>query len=201
MDWNKLAAEAHQVAVENGLWDKTVCFDEIAIECHAALARAWEEHKAGRPNLYHLCQPSGEKRLPCALETGEGCGIEGSDIQDNLHCVYKDLKPRGVAAELAGCVLRLLDWLEAQEEKDFVIKDFPWGKDLLEVLNGCHGEISDAAYFSHFHVDMSYNITQKTIAFIERVWSWFKKNRVDMEAVLREVLEYNRRRGKTEGRV
>lgn len=199
MNWNELAKEAHQVAVEKGLWDKPVRFDEIAIECHAALTRAWEEHKAGRPYLYHLCQPSGEKHLPCTLETGEGCGIEGSDTQDYIHCVYKDLKPRGVAAELAGCVLRLLDWLGAQGEKDLAIRDFPWWKYLLEVLNDCHEKISDASYISRFSIDVAETLRNKMKAVIERVWRWGKENRVDMEAVLREVLEYNRRRGKTEG--
>lgn len=186
MNWNELAREAHEMAVEKGLWDKPLAFDEIAIECHAALARAWEEHKAGRPNLYHLCVPSGEKRLAC---TGAAClhAIGGT-------CDDRDTKPRGVAAELAGCVLRLLDWLEVKGEKDFEIGEFlPWGNDLLEVLNDCHMEISEAARFSRF-----ININ----TFIERVWNWSRKNRVDMEAVLREVLEYSkaqtRRRGGAE---
>lgn len=198
MDWNKLAAEAHQVAVEKGWWDKPVPFDEIAIECHAALARAWEEHKAGRPNLYHLCQPSGEKHLPCYLD----CDGKKMSICFMQPCNLRDPKPRGVAAELAGCVLRLLDWLEVQRGKDVAIRTFPWGTDLLEMLNDCHLEISRAARFSRFTIDTSDDMNRNIITFVERVLNWGTGNRVDMKAVLREVLEYNkaktRRRGGAE---
>lgn len=64
MNWNDLAREVHQTAVENGLWDKPVTFDDIVCECLVHLGRAYEEHRSGRPNYYR--QPHG-----AAAELGE----------------------------------------------------------------------------------------------------------------------------------
>lgn len=191
MNWNEFAREVHQVAVEKGLWDKPVSFDEIALECHAALTRAWEEHKARRPNLYHLCAPSAGK--PCALDCGEAvCTLASGDP-----CEHQDAKPRGVAVELAGCVLSILDWIGAKEDKELIIECCSHRGGFLKLLNNCHQEVADASFF------IEENHSGRWIRSMERcirmILAWATANGVDMEAVLREVLEYNKRHGKAEG--
>ncbi len=194
MNWNKLAKEVHQVAVEKGLWDKPVCFDDLALECHAALSRAWGEHKAGRPNLYHLCQPSGEKRLAC---TGEDCPHATGGTCDN-----RDTKPRGVAAELAGCVLRLLDFVWREDLDMFMcvaLRNPPkiecgmtWF--LLSLITNLVVIMEDSVRpFSVGHTPSN------IVMAITLVMEWANENNVDMEAVLREVLEYHKRQCATKG--
>lgn len=120
MDWNKFAHEVHQTAVENGLWDKPRSFDEVICECLVHLGRAYEEYRDGRPNYYHLCEPSGEKEHPCVEEWGEVC-----DLAFGNPCEYMGHKPHGAAAELGECVLLLLDCVAQKEFSIVVFNVYP----------------------------------------------------------------------------
>jgi NTP pyrophosphatase (non-canonical NTP hydrolase) len=107
---NKLAKEIHKNAVNHGWWDNERSFPEIIALCHSELSEALEEYRAGRPLVWAACIPTdifaGCKHMThCANEKSNlGCTDYGK------HCQYKDVKPEGIAIELADCIIRILDY-------------------------------------------------------------------------------------------
>lgn len=189
MDWNKFAHEVHQTAVENGLWDKPRSFDEVICECLVHLGRAYEEYRSGRPNYYHLCEPSGEKKLLCDLDLSGFC-----PISNGSPCEFRDPKPEGAAAELGECVLRLLDYLASKRERIItlehvdvpdVLGDFP------KVICDLHGELIEARYCDRRFLSATAEIHMRLC--IENILGWARQNNIDLESILRELHECSKK--------
>lgn len=196
MDWNKFARDVHPTAVENGLWDKPRSFDDIVCECLVHLGHAYEEYRSGRPNYYHLCQPSGEKEHPCEWDLQKPCPLSTGE----LACEHRDRQPHGAAAELGECVLRLLDYT-GKENVDLgemnneglgcgiraVFSSFVVG--LVTILVASCGSAGEERY------------TYLAAVFL-CVFEWARLNNIDMESILRELHECSKaragRRGGTE---
>lgn len=190
MNWNDLAKEVHRDAVDKGWWDKSVTIDDVVCMCICELAEAVEEYRNGRPNYYHLCQPSRDKRLPCNWDLQRSCPLSTGE----LTCEHRDTKPRGVAVELADCVLRLLDYL-ATTEVDL--------SDIHPVKSGADGP------FTSFLSDVVIHLVSARIDhandeaksgcdslkfFIGRIIGRTAINSIDLESILLAKHEYNKTR-------
>lgn len=191
MDWNKFAHEVHQTAVENGLWDKPRSFDEVICECLVHLGRAYEEYRDGRPNYYHLCVASGEKRLECDLDNG-GCslfpGITG--------CDNRDPKPDGAAAELGECVLRVLDYEIVAVSKALILDGFTAAdKSFSKTILLC------VEYLCKSEATRSLGFRCASLSQVaEIILAWAKQEGIDLESILRELHECEKARaGRREG--
>lgn len=189
MDWNKFAREVHEVAVKNGWWDKPRSFDEVICECLVHLGRAYEEHRNGRPNYYHLCEPSGEKNLPCDWDLGKPCPMSTGE----LACEHRDRKPHGVAAELGECVLGVLDYAGTRNID-------------LGLLNRLPNDMPVTAGFPTLVINFAFSLERAAAArdseeerallllFIGTVLVWLRINNIDIESILRELHECEKAR-------
>lgn len=181
IDWNDFAREVHAVAVDKGWWDKPVSFDDIICECLVHLGRAYEEHRNGRPNLYHLCVASGDKRNHCDLDLGKPCPLATGELE----CEYRDPKPEGVAVELADCVLRLLDYLATTV---WEYPCYPTPVKLEDTFTGfiCYLHFSlTCARAARFVAEGSAG--QHITHIISMIWTWAAKEGVDLESILNEL--------------
>lgn len=193
MNWNDFARDVHQTAVEKGLWDKPRTFDDIVCECLVHLGRAYEEYRSGRPNCYHLCDASGDKRLECDLDDG-GCslwpGITG--------CEHRSHKPYGAAAELGECVLGLLDCV-AQKEFSIEVFNVYVDTDFTSFICSVNWQLACI----HQAVNIKDSLVHRHIGpAIRLIFSWAAQEGVDLESILRELHECSKaragRRGGTE---
>lgn len=154
MQWNKLRDEVHKNAVEHGWWEKPLTFPEIIVMCHSELSEAVEEYRAGRPMLYFV------------VETDDGKGGTYPAIRQDIVCLeeFAGVKPEGVAAELADCILRILDYMgQVKGDVDGIVRGLQGyapiqekkgdGKQLPDLVAGCHYLLS-SAYMSHRHAEM-----------------------------------------------
>ena len=194
MNWNDLAREVHQTAVANGLWDKPRTFDDIICECLVHPGRAYEEYRSGRPNYYHLCQPSGEEEHPCEWDLQKPCPLSTGE----LACEHRDRQPHGAAAELGKCVLRLLDFA-AQMGLDVEVVSVYADADFSSF--SC--SVSWQLVCIHQAVNVSNNLVKGHINHvINLVLSWAAREGLDLESILQGLHECEKaragRRGGTE---
>lgn len=183
MNWNDLAREVHQTAVEKGLWDKPRSFDDIICECLVHLGRAYEEHRSGRPNYYHLCQPSGEKEHPCEWDLQKPCPLSTGE----LACEHRDRQPHGVAVELGECVLRVLDYPASKHERMIPFDRIGVWDDLSTVICDLCGELDEARNCNRMFKSASEDGHLHLC--IEIIFGWATREGLDMESILRELRE------------
>lgn len=100
---NELAKEAHQIAVEHGWWEEPPKFEATIALCHSELSEAFEEYRAGRPDVWHACAAGGH------CQGAENCPVF-SHVENVEDCPAYDKKPEGKAVEMADCLIRILDW-------------------------------------------------------------------------------------------
>lgn len=186
MDWNDFAKDVHQTAVDKGWWDKPVSFDDVICECLVYLAHAYEQYRRGRPNLYHLCVASGDKRNPCDWDLGKPCPLATGE----LACEHRDLKPEGVAVELADCVLRLLD-CAAQRGFSIAVFNVYVDTDFTRFICSVSWQLTC--------INQAANVKDGLVCghinhAISLIWSWAAQEGVDLEAILRSKHEYNKTR-------
>ncbi len=189
MNWNDFSQEVHQNEVDKGEWDKPRTLDDVICDCLVHLSNAYTAYQEGKPKVYHLCQPSGEKEHICDLDCGGKCSIAHGDP-----CQYRDPKPEGVAVELADCVLRLLDYLATTD---------------VDLSNMYPVKIMADGPFTSFVTDIVINLISARIDqgndkaengcgslrfFIERILGFAAVNNIDLESILREKHEYNKSR-------
>lgn len=189
INWNEFAKEVHAVAVEKGWWDKPVSFDDVICDCLVHLGRAYEQYRRGRPNRYHLCVASGDKRNPCEWDLGKPCPLATGE----LACEHRDPKPEGVAVELADCVLRLLDYLATTDADNWNIYPINIGADDLFLSFVVDSTIDlCAARIEERHGEKNGMLAMKF--FIGKILGWAAQNNIDLEAILRAKHEYNKTR-------
>lgn len=191
MEWNKFAAEVHQVAVDHGFWDPKPSFAAITVMCCTELAEAGEEYRAGRPMVWHKCN-AGLLNGPCVPGDKMSCFPDDpTDEELPVVCPNLDAKPQGVAVEMGDCVLRILDTLaEAGVDIDADLGFTPASKDLIETVAGCYVQLA-TAYIWRGKLDRA---KDGLLTCMETILDWARQNGVDMEAVLRAKHEYNKTR-------
>lgn len=196
MDWNKFARDVHQTAVENGLWDKPRSFDDIVCECLVHLVRAYEEYRNGRPNYYHLCVASGDKRLECDLDDG-GCGL----FPGITGCEHRDQKPHGAAVELGECLLRILDYLAiADEDISMEVGNIPeTDADLTINVPALVCDCASHLIYAHVNTGSNRAVALNLIMCIKAILGWCDQQNVPTETILRELHEYNKARSYRHG--
>lgn len=188
IDWNDFAKDVHQTAVDKGWWDKPVSFDDMICNCLVHLGRTYEQYRGGRPNLYHLCVASGDKRNPCEWDRGMPCPLATGE----LTCEHRDPKPDGVAVELADCVLRLLDYMASKNERIIPFECIGVRGDLPKVICDLHGELNEARKCDRR--SLSATAEGHMHLCIEIIFGWAAREGIDMESILRSKHEYNKTR-------
>lgn len=178
---NELAKEIHQNAVEHGWWDEPRTFGEIVALCHSELSEAPEEWRAGRPMVWYVCSIFDAHCEPgCYHYTVHCCQA----------CGHRGYKPEGIAVELADCIIRILDWA-GHEGTEF--KPVPIARDCVcektgEIIAECHWMISKA-YENRNHPAVADSYLNRCVSYI---LAWAKENELDMYAIIREKMEYNK---------
>lgn len=101
---NDLAKTVHENAVAHGWWEGERDISEIVALIHSEWSEALEEARAGRPLVYRLCADCIDG--PCSVEpdTATACGFDAAKH-----------KPEGIAVELIDGVIRILDFMGAEE--------------------------------------------------------------------------------------
>jgi NTP pyrophosphatase (non-canonical NTP hydrolase) len=107
-DWNQLAEEMHQNAVDHGWYEPAPSMTSVLTNIHGELSEAWEAYRDHRPMIYSGCAIG----LACSDATFSElacpeCTIDAADASDS--CKHATGKPEGIAIELADVVIRMLD--------------------------------------------------------------------------------------------
>lgn len=100
MNLSDFAKEVHENARIHGWWSEERSFGEIIALCHSELSEALEAYRSGMPVdkvVYRFDDCGDMTKDECA-----GC------YNGNPKCVHA--KPDGVPAELADCIIRILDY-------------------------------------------------------------------------------------------
>ncbi len=105
LDWNQLAEEMHQNAVDHGWYKQAPSMASVLVNIHAELSEAWEEFRNHRPMVYYPCNDGSV----CWEEENEG-GTCIDKALENDRCYHKSRKPEGIAIELTDAVIRMLDF-------------------------------------------------------------------------------------------
>jgi len=102
MNLNEWRDEIHAVAIEHGWWTEERSFGDIIALCHSELSEALEEYRDGRPMVLNHCNLDDE--INCEP------GAYYHTVHCCSNCGHKDVKPEGIAIELADCIIRILDY-------------------------------------------------------------------------------------------
>lgn len=197
MNLNELAKEAHQIAVDHGWWEKEPSFGDLVALMHSELSEALEEYRAGRPMVWHACMTSDDD-TPC---TKEGCG-DWYNGKCELTCLSP--KPEGIAVELADCIIRILDWM-GKEQMD---ADKLMYESTQRVMPEVPKRINNTSFgncISRWHLLLSLGYVHwcrepreyaalRIALCMAEILDWAGKEGVDMDAIIREKMAYNRTR-------
>ena len=100
----ELARQIHDNARAHGFWEAERNMGEMLMLAVSELSEALEEHRAGRPAVWH------QHRQPCAAQS-DGLPIPADELGS---CSGAPVcKPEGVAVELADCLIRCLDTMHS----------------------------------------------------------------------------------------
>lgn len=104
MNLNEWAREIHANAVEHGFWEPKMEFNTALMLIVGEIAEAMEEHRAGRPMVWHKCNLYGG-------ECGDTCDYM---VRGACECGNAQVKPEGIAVEMADALIRILDWFGSE---------------------------------------------------------------------------------------
>lgn len=184
LNLNELAREAHQIAVEHGWWEKEPTFGELVALMHSELSEALEEYRAG--NRIRPGQPT-----PMVYYSGGGYVAT-----DTTKCCKK---PEGIAVELADCIIRILDWAGHENvNMDRIFfevmeahKDQPEEEQRFgEFISALHNLLSMAYCDADDRNDRDIYMGLVIYYILENM----ERAGVEMDAIIREKMEYNRTR-------
>lgn len=189
MNLNELAKEAHQIAVEHGWWSPEPSFGDLVALMHSELSEALEEYRAG--NRIRPGQPT-----PMVYYSGGGYVAT-----DTTECCKK---PEGIAVELADCIIRILDWM-GKEQMD---ADKLMYESTQRVMPEVPKRINNTSFgncISRWHLLLSLGYVHwcrepgeyaalRIALCMAEILDWAGKEGVDMEAIIREKMEYNKTR-------
>lgn len=204
MDISSWIEDVHQIALEHGWWDTNRDAREAVALMHSELSEALEEARAGRPMVWYACNSASEPDTPC-MENGCGDYYEGT-------CTINTMgnKPEGIAVELVDCVIRIMDFM-GHYGIGYVFKSLRFDSDASEdelpvLVCKLHLQLSELFAnpgFPGYDVGIdpdSGRICELTTAgicfsnIIDRINGWIRRRGMDPEAILKEKVEYNRRR-------
>lgn len=181
--FNELEKEAHKISKEHGWWDKEPTFGSLIALMHSELSEALEEFRAG--NRVRPGQPTPMKYY-------SGRGYVATDVTE---CCKK---PEGIAVELADCIIRILDWAGRKEvDVDYYIKTMKENRyhesviddDFGDFISVCHSVLSNA-YVQEDEIRRNMCLCLEIVYIMD----WAKHEGVDMDAIIREKMEYNKTR-------
>ncbi len=104
-DWNRLAEEMHQNAIDHGWYEHSPSMTSVLTNIHSELSEAWEAYRDHRPMVYYPCSERG--MCSDELIVNQSCSWLNPD--ENGDCKGRSNKPEGIAIELADAVIRMLD--------------------------------------------------------------------------------------------
>lgn len=181
---NELAKEIHENAVAHGWWDQPYTFGEIISLCHSELSEALEEYRASRGNVWFKCNLT---QQPCRSKMDE--------------CKDRDNKPEGIAVELCDCVLRILDWAGKENiDMDYpmiVFEEFPTDipDKFGDFISECNLCLSTAYKYKDSICYAAVNLAEV----IDMIFTWAKREGLDIFSILRLKMDYNKGRSYRHG--
>lgn len=200
MNLNELAREVHQNAVEHGWWNPEPSFPEIIALCHSELSEALQAYRNGEPLVWHACLTAPSQHA-CAPVDPFYYGMYG----DEELCAYINKEPRGIAVELGDCILRIMDYFvgrgvdtERQVERALKLGDtgHPFSDEAFgAMVASLHAGLSSALLAAQSPIPLDSVDPEDWMALcIVGIMDWAENKGLDMEAILREKLEYNKGR-------
>lgn len=190
MNLNELAKEAHQISVEHGWWSPEPSFGDLVSLMHSELSEALEEYRAG-----NRIRPG--KPTPMVYYSGRGYVAT-----DTTECCKK---PEGIAVELADCIIRILDWM-GKEQMDAVemldestkclMCDVPkriYNASLGDCISRWHLLLS-LGYACWCRDSVTYDAAMRIALCMAEIMAWADSEGLDMDAIIREKMAYNRTR-------
>jgi NTP pyrophosphatase (non-canonical NTP hydrolase) len=125
---NNLAVGINQIARDHGFWEENRNMGEMLMLAVSELSEALEEHRDGKPNVYHEFKMSPgmpipndlrptldkmERNLQRSLMTEPNPMEELTGEEMSALAAAGFAKPEGLAVELADCIIRCLDTLHS----------------------------------------------------------------------------------------
>lgn len=180
---NELAQEAHQTAVEHGFWTPEPTFGELCALMHSELSESLEAFREGRLMVWHVCYAP-DSIYEC--EEHQEC----QECKETCEC--REAKPEGIAVELADCIIRILDWAGREGME---IKPVPVARDCVqfkfgEIISECHWALSKAYEKQEWPLSAA-GYLNRCVSYI---LAWSQENELDMYAIIREKMDYNKTR-------
>ena len=187
MNYNDWAKEIHENAVKHGWYDKPISQYEYAAQFHSEVSEAFEEYRNEMPDVYWICDVTGEI---CAPASEYDCECYAREWE----CTHRKPEPHGIAIELIDLVLRVLDCAGAMGfdvdngagEYYIIMPEIDGFAHMIYLL---HDLVKDVAYdgLKLFNVAAIRSI-------INTIEDYCKSKHLDFETLLRLKHEYNKTR-------
>ncbi len=203
-DLEAFARDVHKNAVEHGWWEGERKSATIRALIVSEFSEALEEARAGRPMVWHKCNDPAEGLEICERNAECPCKVDMFDCD----CPAYDAKPEGIAVELIDGCIRILDYLE--HENDLALEVLTeWVKRgnnvAIKELGHMLGELDleDLIDLATYSVSMSRctNTLYWMSAAYGMVWEWLHKQNLSPEWIIRNKHRYNKTRTYKHGKV
>ena len=210
MELIELSSIIHDNAKRHGWWDEKRSIDEIIALFHTELSEAFEEYRAGKPMVYHVCT-GGLDNCLCdghpTMDQGDVC------LRDEYRqCNYRRAKPEGIAVELVDFVIRVLDYVgyykiittEVSTLEELVENTPEKAREakLPEIVAGLHLQTSRAYAALRDGGILGENATEhfgRLYGAIGMACAWIEAQGYDYRAIIMEKHEYNKTRSYKHG--